>query len=86
MEIDQQGQGRCTKWLGHGKFQHDQPTSLDLYEYLAHYQSSYRPLSQTETTVGGLGMHADFKIGTCGKPLPGIEVSILPFTIKRDAE
>jgi 4-coumarate--CoA ligase len=29
----------------------------------------------TETSVGGLGLHDNFKIGTCGKPLPGLEVS-----------
>lgn len=27
----------------------------------------------TETTVGGLGLHEKLKIGTCGRPLPGVE-------------
>ncbi|UZJ53294.1 hypothetical protein CBS101457_002614 [Exobasidium rhododendri] len=27
----------------------------------------------TETTVGGLGLHANMKIGTCGRLLPGME-------------
>jgi 4-coumarate--CoA ligase len=30
----------------------------------------------TETTVAGLGCHGDFKVGTCGKPVPGLEVSM----------
>jgi 4-coumarate--CoA ligase len=27
----------------------------------------------TETTVAGLGCHGDVKMGTCGKPIPGLE-------------
>lgn len=40
----------------------------------------------TETTVGGLGLHGNLKIGTCGRPLPGMEVSFLLRTMIRGSQ